>query len=227
MNTLHLDPRLALCASFVRKDTRLADIGTDHAYLPVKLACTGQIRSAVAADIRQGPLENARQNILRFGMEDKIRTLLSDGLDELQPDDADDIVMAGMGGELIARLIARTPWLRDSQKHLILQPMTRASELRGWLCENGFRILDEKACMAGKKCYSVMLWVYDGTVRECDDRFRYLGLLPDDPSPEDAAYCRSIRQKLIRKINGLTRSEHPQDAGPYRRILHAIDQKEE
>lgn len=198
-----LDERLSLCAAFVRQGTRLADVGTDHAYLPVWLALNGKIRSAIACDVRVGPLENAKNNILRFGVENMVSAVLSDGLDNLTPDCADDIVIAGMGGELTAKIIMRTQWLRDRDKRLILQPMTRADALRSFLCENGFNILEEKACISSHKCYSVMVCSYDGIARECGDVFRYIGLLENDGSHEAGQYISVISGKLKKKLHGL------------------------
>ena len=119
-----LGNRLALCASMVREGTKLADIGTDHAYLPIWLARKGRISSAIAADVKPLPLRSAEQNIRRYHVEEQITTRLSDGLRALSPDEADDIVLAGMGGELIIRLIGEAPWLKAGDKRLILQPMT-------------------------------------------------------------------------------------------------------
>ncbi len=197
-----LDERLSLCAEFVREGTRLADVGTDHAYLPVWLALNGKIRSAVACDVRVGPLENAKANILRFGVSNIVSTALSDGLDNLEPDSADDIVIAGMGGELTAKIIMRTQWLRDRDKRLILQPMTRADALRLFLCENGFCLQEEKACVSARKSYSVMVWHYDGQIRECQDVFRYIGLLEQDDSDEARQYIAVINGKLKKKLLG-------------------------
>ncbi len=202
MVSIPLDARLKLCASFVREGTRLADVGTDHAYLPVKLAAEGKILSAVACDIRQGPLDNARSNILRFGVEDKVTTVLSDGLDSVPPDSAWDIVIAGMGGELMAAIIRRTRWLYDGKRRLILQPMTRAEILRTFLCENGFFIEEEKACAVGGKCYSVMQCRYDGIVRPCDERMAYIGRLSKEDAPEAAQYIENQWSAAFRMSGG-------------------------
>ncbi len=229
-DTLHrqsapLDNRLKLCASFVREGTRLADVGTDHAYLPVYLARRGRILSAVACDVRQGPLNNAKTNIIRFGVENVVSTLLSDGLDKVDPDDALDIVMAGMGGELIAEIIGRTQWLYDNSRRLILQPMTRAGTLRSFLCAGGFSIEQERACISGGKCYSVMLCSYDGIIRECSSRFEYIGMLDEDSSPEAAAYIDMVKGKLRRKINGLRQSGKDGEAEYYQGIYETLGSK--
>ena len=220
--TVPLDSRLQMCASFVREGTRLADVGTDHAYLPVKLAAEGKIISAVACDIRKGPLQNAENSIQYFGVADKVTTLLSDGLDAVPPESALDIVMAGMGGELMAAIIRRTPWLYEADRRLILQPMTRAYVLRSFLCGNGFYIEAEKACTVGQKCYSVMCCHYDGVIRPCDDRMAYIGLLSRQDSPEAARYIDMTAQKLQKKINGLRQSDRKEEADVYQRILQAV-----
>lgn len=222
-----LDNRLALCASFVRNGTRLADIGTDHAYLPVYLAVQGKISSAVASDIRKGPLDNARSNIIRFGAEDKVKTVLCDGPDGIVPEEALDIVIAGMGGELIAAMIKRTAWMYDSSRRLILQPMTRAGTLRSFLCAEGFEIKEEKACVSGRKCYSVMMCVYDGKQRKCDSKFEYLGKLADDTSDEAVRYADMIKGKLKRKINGLMQSGDSVSAEKYRIVLNELEDNKE
>lgn len=212
-----LDERLALCAEFVREGVRLADVGTDHAYLPVWLACNGKIRSAVACDVRPKPLENAKANIEKYHVGNIVSTALSDGLDEISPDLADDIVFAGMGGELITKIIMRTQWLYNGDKRLILQPMSRAESLRLFLCENGFRIQQEKACISANKSYSVMLCCYDGIKRTCTDIFKYIGLLENDDSFEAKRYIYVINEKLKKKLNGFDR-----DSAEYAKLHEAV-----
>ncbi len=198
-----LDERLALCASFVRKDTALTDVGTDHAYLPVWLAKKGWIKSGAACDIRIGPLKNAAENIEKYGVGAVVKTYLSDGLCSVPPEMAMDIVMAGMGGELITTIIRKTQWLCDSHRRLILQPMTHAELLRVFLCENGFQIIEEKACVSGKKVYAVMVCVYDGIERKCTPLFQYGGRLLDDDSEPSRLYKKKIAHQLSNRRLGL------------------------
>ena len=105
----------------------------------VALVLSGKCPRAVVSDLREMPLENARQAIRRYHLEDRIVACLSDGLDEIAPDWAQDIIIAGMGGELIAAILARAPWLRNEGKRLILQPMTHAEDVRRFLYKNGFQ----------------------------------------------------------------------------------------
>lgn len=148
---LGLDNRLSLCADFVRQGARLADIGTDHAYLPVWLCKSGKCPCAIAADINPEPLKRGTQTIISANLTDRITARLSDGLSKISADEADDIVIAGMGGELIAKILSDSPLSKDSSKHFILQPMTRSEALLEWLCKNGFEVLSQDCCEAAEK----------------------------------------------------------------------------
>ena len=107
-----LSPRLKTAADMVRKGVVAADIGTDHAYLPSYLVLSGICPRALACDLRKGPLENAAETLEHWNIADKITLRLSDGLDELSAGEADDIIMAGMGGILIAK----PPWQNQSER---------------------------------------------------------------------------------------------------------------
>ena len=130
MEQIKINDRLLTAIPFVRQGKRFADIGTDHAYLPIYLMDKGIIASAVAADINQGPLDKAQENILKYGFNDSISTVLCDGLTKIKPDSVDDIAIFGMGGELIVKIIDEASWVKDSDKRLILQPMTHPEKLR-------------------------------------------------------------------------------------------------
>lgn len=182
-----LDNRLKLCADFVRKGAKLADIGTDHAYLPVWLCRIGRCPSAVAADINPEPLKRGQSTIAESGMSGRIETRLSDGLKEIKPDEADDIVIAGMGGELIAKILSECSFATDNTKHFILQPMTRSEVLIAWLCDNGFKILRQDCCVASGKCYTVLLVKYSGEKHIADELYCYLGEL--SPKTNETHLC--------------------------------------
>lgn len=162
-----LDNRLSACAEFIEKDSVVADIGTDHAYLPVYLVKNGICKKAVAADIGTGPLDAAKKNIAKYLLEDKISTYLSDGLKEVPKEDITHIVIAGMGGETICRILEECSWI--SQCVLILQPMSKSELLRDWLISRGFEIQKEKAVVDGKFIYTVMKCVFSGEKRQADD----------------------------------------------------------
>ena len=142
MKIPELSKRLMSAVGFVRGGF-LADVGTDHAYLPVYLYKLGKIRGAVAADINEGPLARARANIAAYGAGEGIETVLSDGLAKLEGYHPDDIVIFGMGGELIIHILDAAKWTRSKHIRLILQPMTQQEEVRSYLLENGFFIVGE------------------------------------------------------------------------------------
>lgn len=156
MPTVHLDSRLSLCAAFVRPGHRLADIGTDHAYLPAHLVGTGVCPSAIAADIRPGPLSRAAATVERTGLTGRIDLRLGDGLSPVRPEETDDIVIAGMGGETIAAILAAAPWTRNGRYRLILQPMSRPEELRRFLLRSGCAIEAERIARDGDRLYTVL-----------------------------------------------------------------------
>lgn len=202
-----LGPRLALCAALVRPGVPVADIGTDHGYLPIWLLKTGKSPRAVAADINPGPLRSAEKNGLRYGVGGELRFVLSDGLQGLGPQDAEDIVMAGMGGELILRIIGDTPWLRDPSKRLALQPMSCAPQLREGLWRLGFAILEEHACLDSGKVYSAFSVQFTGEMGPMPPLYPYMGkLAPGGPA------VREYAGKALRALqNQLQGAEHQQD----------------
>lgn len=180
MRIFELDGRLSVCADFVRHDSRLADIGTDHALLPVWLLLNNKIKSAVACDINELPLNSGRECVEKYSLTDKVDLRLSDGLTNVKEDEADDIVIAGMGGELIVKILDDCKWIKSTDKHLILQPMTKYEKLTEYLYNNGFEIDCQKACYADKKYYTVMSVYYTGNNTEYEYSDLFIGKLDTD-----------------------------------------------
>lgn len=197
-----LDNRLRLCTDFVRNNSKLADIGTDHAYLPVWLCRIGRCTSAVAADINPEPLKRGAKTISDAGLCDTVAARLSNGLENIGADEADDIVIAGMGGELIAKIMAECSFAQDSSKHFILQPMTKSEELVKWLCENGYEILKQDCCMAANKCYTVLLVAYCGEVFERDESYYYIGELSPHTNETHLQFVNNHINRLLKKAKG-------------------------
>ena len=162
---MELSPRLRSVAELVPPGARFADIGTDHAYLPVWLILNGVIDKAIAADLRQGPLDRARETAEKYSVSDRMDFRLCDGLTGLHVGEADTIAIAGMGGETIAHILACAPWTKEEGVTLILQPMSSQPDLRQWLSENGYAI--EKECIAreDKTLYTILL-VKAGTMEK-------------------------------------------------------------
>ena len=135
--------RLLSALPYLTKGGAVIDVGTDHAYLPIYLVGQHISSRALACDINRGPIESAARNIAAAGLARRIDTLCTDGLHGAEQFDPDDIMIFGMGGELIIRILSEAPWVKDASIGLVLQPMTRAHLLRRWLLENGFAIVGE------------------------------------------------------------------------------------
>ena len=197
-----LDNRLKLCSDFVRNNAKLADIGTDHAYLPVWLCRIGRCPCAIAADINPEPLKRGAQTISEAGLCGKVTTRLSDGLQQIAQDEADDIVIAGMGGELIAKIISDCEFAKDSSKHFILQPITKSEKLIEWLCENGYEILEQDCCVAANKCYTVLLVAYCGEIDKKDESYYYIGRLSPQTNETHLRFVDNHINRLLKKAKG-------------------------
>ncbi len=135
---------------------RLADVGTDHAYVPVYLLQKGVVQSALAMDVGRGPLERATETIRKYHLEDKIKTRLSDGLSKLSPGEVDSVVIAGMGGSLMRRLLENSPEVAGQLKELILQPQSEIFLVREYLRISGWRIVEEEMLVDAGKYYTLM-----------------------------------------------------------------------
>ena len=145
-----LGARLESAVRYVTRGGRVIDVGTDHAYLPIALVQRGIAAQALACDINRGPIESARENIAAAGLEGQITTLLTDGLHGTEHFNPTDIIVFGMGGELIVRILEGAPRIRRAGVGLILQPMSRASVLRRYLAETGFAITGESLTFEDK-----------------------------------------------------------------------------
>jgi len=202
-----LDKRLLTAASFATPGGNSVDVGTDHAYLACELVESGRSIKSLATDVNEGPLAAAKRTVEKRGLQTQISLQLTNGLQNVDLSDKTDIFICGMGGLLIAEILEkRHPVLQN----LILQPMTRAEELRLWLCQNGYDILAEKAAVEGNKAYTIINCRYDGKVRECDELFSLFGKLPEDHSPEAEEYLQTQIKKLKKKADGLARSQEGQ-----------------
>lgn len=161
-----LQKRLRGAIPYVRRGSFLADVGTDHAYLPVYLYGSGQIRGAVASDINEKPLRSAASHIAAYGAEGGVCTRLCDGLAGIEEYAPDDITVFGMGGELIVRILEDAPFVKDPKVRLILQPMSKAEDLRCYLAKEGFATVGESLCAEGHRIYQIICAEYDGKTRE-------------------------------------------------------------
>lgn len=197
---MKLKPRLSAIAGLVPEGNTVADIGTDHAYIPVFLVKSGKVKRGVASDVRKGPLEKAREVIKRHRLEDRIETRLGDGLEVLKAGEADTIVVAGMGGVLIRNLLEAGKEALEGVKRLVLQPMNAQEVVREWLVKNGFEIVDETLARERERIYQVI--AAQPGHQETEDPFYYeIGkvlieknhpLLPDLLSSKEKEYKKII-----------------------------------
>lgn len=223
MSSIRLGSRLAAVARAVRPGSVTADIGTDHAYLLCHLVREGIVPRGYACDIGEGPLARARATVRACGLRDRIELRLADGLRGLPLAEIGDIVIAGMGGELIARILAECPACMDPGKRFVLQPMTRADELRRFLRRAGFALQREEAVLEGRRVYTVMTAAYTGERGEADELFAFAGLHAAGDSPQSRAYLDKVARALEKKARGLGKSaEYEAQAGAWMALASEI-----
>lgn len=206
MKRLELSPRLQAVADLVPEGARLADIGTDHAYLPVSLLLEGRIPSAIAADLRKGPLDRARITAMEYGCTDRMSFRLCDGLKDIAAQEADAIAIAGMGGETITAILSAAEWVKGNNLPVVLQPMSSQPELRRWLWQNEYDIRRERIVREGETLYVIILAVPGRTepmalAQEWAGR-QYKGM----QSPLRGAYLEFLLEKVTRALDGIARS---------------------
>lgn len=198
-----LDGRLSLCAKFVSDGGRACDVGTDHAYLVAELLLSGKCISAIACDIADGPLLSAKMTIEKNNLSEKAEVIKSDGLDNISPDGITDVVIAGMGGELIRDIVLRADWLKNGV-NIILQPMTKPEILRESLMKNGYEIAKEECASDKNHAYTVICFKYSGNIREnISLKEKWLGKISDNKNPHNIAYAKLFLSKEDKIIGGM------------------------
>ncbi|MCD7723365.1 MAG: class I SAM-dependent methyltransferase [Clostridiales bacterium] len=177
--TLKLKPRLAAAAEFVRPGAILADIGCDHGLLIAHLLLSGKIERAVASDVKEQPLAACKRLALECALSDKIDFVLANGLQSASFDSCTDIAVCGMGGELIAEILAGFKNIKSRGIHYIFNPMTHPEALRRFLCENSFEIGRDIIVKEGRHYYNVLEAEYTGKKQPFDEAYLYLGNIND------------------------------------------------
>lgn len=163
---MQLSLRLSAIAEMVTEGNRLVDVGCDHGYLPVYLILEKKIPQAIAADVGKGPLSRAREHIHRYGLDDYIETRLSDGLKKIGREEGDTLVIAGMGGPLMEKILSEGEETRKGFRELILQPQSDIPHVRKFLFENGYQIVNEEMVLEEGKFYPIMKAVPGNPDRE-------------------------------------------------------------
>lgn len=197
---MKLSKRLQTIADFVKKGAVVADIGTDHAHIPIYLIKNNIISKAYACDINAGPLEKAKENINYYGIKN-IELRLSNGLEKLKTDEADTFIIAGMGGELIIDILDRGQGFFDKKNTFILSPHTKIEEVRNYLLRKGLKILKEDMCIDEGKFYTVMEAVYMGkTFSYTKGELLFGKYLIDNKNPVLFEYLKKEKQKYLNII---------------------------
>lgn len=160
---MNLSFRLKTVASFVKRGNRLADVGTDHGYIPIYLVGEGIVPEAIAMDVNSGPLDRAKKNIIKARLENKIQTRLSDGLENLKEDEVDTVLIAGMGGSLIKDILARNINVAKNSKELVLSPHSDLYLVRKFLSAENFLITAETMIIDDNKFYVIIKAEYSTT----------------------------------------------------------------
>ena len=194
---------------------RVIDVGTDHAYIPIWLLQTHISEYVIATDIRSGPLSNAAKDANKYGVADRLHLILCKGLSECNPEAVDTIIIAGMGGETILKILETSPWALN--KRLILQPQTKHLLLRCWLGDHGLSIEDASLIYDSGRIYQVWL-VREGKMRET------LGIEPvliEKQDPLLHPFAESLVKRLRKEIHGLecARTAQPETIETLKRQL--------
>ena len=156
MKSIKLPDRVKALTDYIDKKSAVADIGTDHGYLPVYLAQTGLAGRIIASDISAGSLESAHRSATRHKVAESIEFIVAPGLSGIMPSDVDTIVIAGLGGETIVDILKDASWTRTQNIKLLLQPQSKIDVLCRFLYDNGYTIEDTKTVPDRKRLYTVI-----------------------------------------------------------------------
>ena len=198
--------RLKTLAKMVDHNSRVADIGTDHAYLPIELVKNGRVKFAIASDIGQGPLLNAKKDIEEAGLQDSIETRLGNGLETItKKDEIDTVIVAGMGGKLMTEIL-NSAWLKGFHfPTLVLEPNVGESGVRSWLMIPGYKIIQEKILAEAGHIYELIKAVLTKKVKPLTEKELLFGpVIVQDKEPvfyEKWQNQLEYNQKLLLNLN--------------------------
>lgn len=204
-----MNKRLLTITKYIDAGKGFIDVGTDHGYLPAWMAKHGYNGNIFASDINRAPLDKAIDTARNAGVSDKIEFQLCDGLSKCQPDEVDTIVIAGMGGDTICKILDLAEWCMDRRYKLILQPMTKSEVLRYWLVNNEFEILTEDPVLEGDTIYQLIVARFGGCTK-LNDAELFLG---------QKTLCANLdlyeqqRQKLIKRFDAAISGMEKSSAG--------------
>ena len=227
-----LSKRLSHLADMVSENSILADVGTDHGYIPVCLVQTNKIAKAFAMDIKKGPLLRAKEHIETYGLGDYITTRLSDGVAALLEGEADSILIAGMGGGLMQKILSGSPEFFEKNSCVVLQPQSEIEQFRRFLTEDGWCILEEDMVLEDGKYYPMMSVTKKETAMPLDNPYRnakdidflYGAYLLKEGHPVLQDYLKreaQIYRELLEKLSAI--SDRPE----IQKRIHEVEKKAE
>lgn len=201
---MDISDRLKYIGDMVEKCECIADIGTDHAYLPIYLVENGICKTVIASDINKGPVEKAERNIRFFNRTNEIKCRLGSGLTTISPGEVNSAIIAGMGGNLIKDILEEGMNIFKELNYVILQPVQNADVLRKYIYESGYNVLDEELCKDENKYYEIIKIKYNNKINRLDDIYYEISkklLEKKHPLLEEYIYFR-IRKydKIIKDI---------------------------
>lgn len=226
---MKLKPRLAAIAKMIPAGTKVADIGTDHAYLPVYLVLQGHIAFAVAGETHDGPFQSARETIERLALGHHIDLRRGDGLHILRPGEVEVVVIAGMGGTTITSILAAVPAVAQRLQRLVLQPMTGAGEVRRWLLQHGWALVEESLAEEDGKLYEIIAAAPAGVGIAAveDDLLLEIGpLLLRNGHPLLAKHIAAVTaryRQIVAAMAGSGQAAHTEKFQDYRRRLARLE----
>lgn len=228
---MRLSNRLETIISLVEKGSRIADVGTDHGYVPIALIKREIAKAAIALDVRNGPLERAASHIRAQGLETQIELRLSDGLEALRPGEADTVIIAGMGGELALHILDEGRHMWDSVKHWILSPQSDLFKVRSFLAAQGFPIIREAMVVEDGKYYTIMETAGQ-SLKAAEPAFGETGLfygpcLLERKDPVLADYLKKEEEMLTGILSPLTEKHSKRSADRIRELLHSLSLNKE
>ena len=223
---MRLDGRLAAVAALVPRGARAADVGTDHAYLAIALLNEQDVETVIATDKNEGPCAAARRTISASGFTNRVQVRLGDGLAPLSPGEVDTVCIAGMGGGLIASILAEGAEVLAEASRLVLQPMNDAATLRQWLYDNGWHIVEESLATADGRLYEIIA-AEPGTEETPEPWLLTLGpVLWRDRPPLFARHAKAQTERLRRILYGMEKSETARESEAYRKIAGELSEIE-
>lgn len=222
---IHLSPRLEAIKNLVRKNSVVADIGCDHAQLICALAESGIATRGFACEANLKPLERAKRTINENCLSNRIHTVLTNGLTDLPHREIDVIIIAGMGGDLISGILLAHPWTRDSRFQFILQPMSKAENLRKSLFENGFAISSERAVISDNKVYTVIDVTYTDCICYPGLLTCYAGRVLENNDFPSGLYIRQVLRRVETRATGLERAGNLEEAEKFRLLAAQIRER--